>query len=248
MTEDDGRILEGRNAVREAFLSGRGIDRLFVQEDLRDPVLQEILTMARDRGVPFRLVTADYLKKHSVTGRHQGVLAYAAAFAYSEVSEMLDEAREKGEAPFLVLLAGIEDPHNLGAIIRTAHQAGCHGVVIPKDRAAGLTPTVVRASAGALNYMKIARVANIGNTIDDLKKQGLWFVCADMDGQTLYDLDLRGPLGVVIGSEGKGVPRLVREKCDLIASIPMKGRIDSLNASVAAGVLLYEAVRQRLGK
>ena len=164
------------------------------------------------------------------------------------MDEILQEARERNEAPFIILLDGIEDPHNLGSIIRTAHQAGAHGLIVRENRAVGLTATVAKTSAGALNYIRVAKVTNIVRTMEALKKEGLWFVCADMDGQTMYDLDLQGPLGVVIGSEGKGVPRLVREKCDMIASIPMKGQIDSLNASVAAGILLYEAVRQRMGK
>ena len=155
-------------------------------------------------------------------------------------------AEEKKEDPFLVLLDNIEDPHNLGAIIRTAHQAGAHGVIIPKNRAVGLTPTVARTSAGALNYLPVAKVTNIGKTIDDLKKRGLWFACADMDGEIMYRADLSGPIGIVIGSEGEGVSRLVKEKCDFVVSIPMKGQIDSLNASVAAGVLCYEIVRQRM--
>ena len=159
---------------------------------------------------------------------------------------MLENARKKGEAPFLFRLDNIEDPHNLGAIIRTANLAGAHGVIIPKRRAVGLTATVAKTSAGALNYTPVAKVTNLGNTIESLKKEGLWFVCADMNGQTMYDLSLTGPMGLVIGNEGEGVSRSIREKCDFTASIPMKGDIDSLNASVAAGVLAYEIVRQRL--
>ena len=182
----------------------------------------------------------------SETGKHQGVIAYTSAYQYAEVEDMLKKAREKGEPPFLFLLDNIEDPHNLGAIIRTANLAGAHGVIIPKNRAVGLTAAVARASAGALNYTPVAKVTNIGQTIEELKKEGLWFVCADMDGTTMYQLDLKGPIGLVIGSEGDGVGRLVKEKCDFVASIPMKGDIDSLNASVAAGILAYEIVRQRL--
>ena len=167
-------------------------------------------------------------------------------FADGTVEDILQAAREKGEPPFLFLLDNIEDPHNLGAIIRTANLAGAHGVIIPKNRAVGLTATVARTSAGALNYLPVAKVTNLAKTIEDLKKEGLWLVCADMDGTIMYDLNLKGPIGLVIGSEGEGVGRLVKEKCDLIASIPMKGQIDSLNASVAAGVLAYEIVRQRL--
>jgi 23S rRNA (guanosine2251-2'-O)-methyltransferase len=181
----------------------------------------------------------------SETGMHQGVIAFAAAYHYAEVEDILENARKKWEDPFLILLDGIEDPHNLGAIIRTANLAGAHGVIIPKNRAVGLTATVMKASAGALNYTPVVKVTNIANTIEDLKKRGLWFVCADMGGETMYKLNLKGPIGLVIGNEGSGVSRLVREKCDMIASIPMKGDIDSLNASVAAGVLAFEIVRQR---
>ena len=176
------------------------------------------------------------------------MIAQAAAYSYATVEEMLETAREKGEDPFLILLDNIEDPHNLGAIIRTANLAGAHGVIIPKNRAVGLTATVARTSAGALNYTPVAKVTNMARTIEQLKKEGMWFVCADMGGTTMYDLDLKGPMGLVIGNEGDGVSKLVREKCDFIASIPMKGDIDSLNASVAAGVLAFEIVRQRMGK
>jgi 23S rRNA (guanosine2251-2'-O)-methyltransferase len=182
----------------------------------------------------------------SSTGKHQGVIAQAAAYDYAEVSDILDVAATKGEEPFIFILDEIEDPHNLGAIIRTANLCGAHGVIIPKRRAAGLTATVVKASAGAINYTPVAKVTNIAKTIEDLKKEGLWFVCADMDGEVMYNLNLTGPIGVVIGSEGSGVGKLVKEKCDMTASIPMKGDIDSLNASVAAGVLAYEIVRQRM--
>ena len=183
----------------------------------------------------------------SETGKHQGVIAYAAAYEYAEVEDILRIAEEKGEPPFLFLLDNIEDPYNLGAIIRTANLAGVHGVVIPKNRAVGLTASVARASAGALNYTPVAKVTNLTKTIEDLKKRGLWFVCADMDGTSMYQLDLKGPVGMVIGSEGEGVGRMVKKACDFSAAIPMKGDIDSLNASVAAGVLAYEIVRQRIG-
>ena len=185
------------------------------------------------------------LDQISETGKHQGVIAYAAAYTYAEVDDILKKAREKGEPPFIFLLDNIEDPHNLGAIIRTANLAGAHGVIIPKNRAVGLTATVAKASAGAINYTPVAKVTNLGQTIEELKKEGLWFVCADMDGTRMYDLDLKGPIGLVIGNEGSGVGRLVKEKCDFTAAIPMHGDIDSLNASVAAGVLAYEIVRQR---
>jgi len=182
----------------------------------------------------------------SQTGSHQGVIAIVASYEYSTVEDILARAEEKGEKPFLLLLDGIEDPHNLGAIIRTANQAGVHGIIIPKHRAVGLTAVVAKASAGAINYTPVAKVTNLANTIDQLKEKGIWFACADMDGTSMYQADLKGPLGIVIGNEGEGVSRLVSEKCDFHVTIPMKGDIDSLNASVAAGILCYEAVRQRL--
>ena len=190
-------------------------------------------------------MTKERLDQLSETGRHQGVIASVAAYGYAQVEDMLALAEKKGEAPFLILLDNIEDPHNLGAVIRTANLAGAHGVIIPKNRAVGLTAVVARTSAGALNYTPVARVTNLAKTMEELKKKGLWFVCADMDGTRMYDLNLTGPIGLVIGSEGEGVGRLVKETCDLVAAIPMKGEIDSLNASVAAGVMAYEIVRQR---
>lgn len=238
--------IEGRNAVIEAFRSGRTIDKIFVQDGCQDGPIMTIKREAKKQDALIKFVTKERLDQMSETGKHQGVIAYAAAYEYAEVEELLEEARQKGEQPFLFLLDNIEDPHNLGAIIRTANLAGAHGVIIPKNRAAGLTATVARTSAGALNYTKVAKVTNLGKTIEELKKEGLWFVCADMEGTTMYDLDLKGAIGMVIGSEGQGVSRLVKEKCDFAASIPMKGNIDSLNASVAAGVLAYEIVRQRM--
>ena len=238
--------IEGRNAVLEAFRSGKTIDKLFVQDGCQDGSINTIKREARKHDTIINFVTKERLDQMSATGHHQGVIAQAAAYDYGTVEEMLANAREKGEDPFLILLDDIEDPHNLGAIIRTANLAGAHGVIIPKNRAAGLTATVARTSAGALNYTPVAKVTNLAKTIEDLKKEGLWFVCADMGGTTMYDLDLKGPIGLVIGNEGEGVGRLVKEKCDMVASIPMKGDIDSLNASVAAGVLAYEIVRQRL--
>lgn len=238
--------IEGRNAVIEAFRSGKPIDRLFIQDGVQDGPIQTIKREAKKHDTMIKFVAKERLDQMSDTGKHQGVIAYAAAYEYAQVEDLLERAREKDEPPFLVLLDNIEDPHNLGAIIRTANLAGAHGVIIPKNRAAGLTATVARTSAGALNYTPVARVTNLARTIEDLKKEGLWFVCADMDGTTMYDLDLKGAVGLVIGNEGEGVSRIVREKCDFTASIPMKGDIDSLNASVAAGVLAYEIVRQRL--
>lgn len=240
--------IEGRNAVSEALRAGKPIDRLFIQDHCQDGPVLTIKRLARAKDIPVKYVEKERLDQLSETGRHQGVIAYAAAYEYAQVEDMLAAAQEKGEPPFLILLDGIEDPHNLGAIIRTANLAGAHGVIIPKDRAAGLTATVARTSAGALNYTPVARVTNLAKTMKELKKQGMWFVCADMDGTSMYDLDLKGSIGLVIGNEGEGVGRLVKETCDFTASIPMKGDIDSLNASVAAGVLAYEIVRQRLGK
>ena len=236
---------EGRNAVIEAFRAGRTVERLYIQAGSREGAMNTVLREAQKHGTQVRVLPKERLDQMSETGRHQGVIADIAAYSYAEVEDMLAAAREKGEPPFLLLLDGVEDPHNLGAIIRTANMAGAHGVIIPKDRAAGITATVVKASAGAVHYTPVARVTNLGRTIEDLKKKGLWFVCADMDGTTMTALDLRGSIGLVIGAEGEGVSRLVKEKCDMVASIPCKGQIDSLNASVAAGVLAYEIVRQR---
>ena len=238
--------VEGRNAVLEAFRSGRVVDKLFVLERCEDGPVRTILREAKKHDTMVRFVKKERLDQMPETGKHQGVIAVTAAYDYAEVDDILNKAREKGEAPFVVLLDNIEDPHNLGAIIRTANLAGAHGVIIPKNRAVGLTATVARTSAGALNYTPVARVTNIARTIEELKKEGLWFVCADMGGTSMYQLDLKGPIGLVIGNEGEGVSRMVKEKCDFVASIPMKGDIDSLNASVAAGVLAYEIVRQRL--
>ena len=240
--------IEGRNAVLEAFRSGKTIDRLFVLDGCQDGPVRTIVREAKKHDTIVNFVPKERLDSMSETGHHQGVMAYAAAYEYAEVEDILKNAEEKGEPPFLFLLDGIEDPHNLGAIIRTANLAGAHGVIIPKRRAVGLTATVARTSAGALNYTPVAKVTNMAATIEDLKKRGIWFVCADMGGESMYRLNLTGPIGLVIGNEGEGVSRFVKEKCDMIASIPMKGDIDSLNASVATGVLAYEIVRQRLAK
>lgn len=240
--------LEGRNAVLEAFRAGKTIDRLFILDGCQDGPVKSILREAKKGDTLINFVPRERLDQLSETGKHQGVVAYAAAFEYSEIKDMLQLAEKKGEPPFLIVLDGISDPHNLGAIIRTANQAGAHGVIIPKRRAAGLTATVARTSAGALNYTPVAKVTNLSVTIEELKKQGLWFVCGDMEGKLMYELDLKGPIGLVIGSEGEGVSRLVKENCDYHARIPMKGDIDSLNASVATGVLAFEIVRQRLSQ
>ncbi len=243
---NDELTIEGRNAVLEALRSGKPIDKIFVLDGCQDGPVRTITREARKHDTIVNFVSKDRLDQMSSTGHHQGVIAYAAAYEYSTVEDILNAAKEKGEDPFIILLDNIEDPHNLGAIIRTANLAGAHGVIIPKRRAVGLTATVAKTSAGALNYTPVAKVTNIANTIEELKKQGLWFVCADMDGELMYNCNLKGPIGLVVGNEGEGVGRLVREKCDFVASIPMKGDIDSLNASVAAGVLAYEIVRQRL--
>lgn len=240
--------IEGRNAVLEAFRSGKAIDKLFVLDGCQDGPVKSIIREAKKTDTIINFVDKERLDRLAGTGHHQGVVAQAAAYEYAEVEDILKAAKDKGEAPFIFILDEIEDPHNLGAIIRTANQAGAHGVIIPKRRAVGLTATVAKTSAGAINYTPVAKVTNISKTIEDLKKQGMWFVCADMDGTTMYDLNLTGPIGLVIGNEGSGVGRLVKEKCDFVASIPMKGDIDSLNASVAAGVLAYEIVRQRMTK
>lgn len=240
-------MIEGRNAVLEAFRSGKTVDKLYVQDGCKDGPVQTILREARKQDTIVQFVGKERLSQLSETGKHQGVIASVASYAYSTVEEMLALTKERGEDPFLILLDNIEDPHNLGAIIRTANLAGAHGVIIPKRRAAGLTAVVAKTSAGALHYTPVAKVTNLVKTMEELKEQGLWFVCADMDGERMYDLNLKGPIGLVIGSEGEGVGRLVKETCDFVASIPMKGQISSLNASVAAGVLAYEIVRQRLG-
>ena len=238
--------IEGRNAVIEAYRSGRPIDKLYVLDGCQDGPIITIKREAKKHDTFVKYVAKERLDQMSETGHHQGVIATVAAYEYSEMDDIFENAQKKGEDPFVFILDNIEDPHNLGAIIRTANLAGAHGVIIPKNRAVGLTATVARTSAGALNYTPVVRVTNIAKTIEELKDRGLWFVCADMGGETMYRLNLKGAIGLVIGNEGDGVSRLVKEKCDFVASIPMKGDIDSLNASVAAGVLAYEIVRQRL--
>ena len=240
--------IEGRNAVLEAVRAGKTIDKLFVLDGCQDGPVRTILREAKKTDCIVNFVKKERLDQMSETGKHQGVIAYAAAYEYGTVEEMLERAKEKNEQPFLILLDNIEDPHNLGSIIRTANQVGAHGVIIPKRRAVGLTATVAKASAGAINYTPVAKVTNLVKTMDELKKQGMWFVCGDMGGDSMYSLDLTGPMGVVIGNEGEGVSRLVKENCDFVATIPMFGDIDSLNASVAMGVLSYEIVRQRMAK
>ena len=238
-------IIEGRNPVIEAFRAGKEIDKLYILDGCQDGPVMTIKREARKRDTLIKYVDKDRLDNMSETGKHQGVIAVVAAYEYSEIEDMFALAAKKNEDPFFILLDSIEDPHNLGAIIRTANLSGAHGVIIPKNRAVGLTATVARTSAGALNYTPVAKVTNLAKTIEELKQKGMWFVCADMGGTPMYDLNLKGSIGLVIGNEGEGVGRLIKEKCDMVASIPMKGDIDSLNASVAAGVLAYEIVRQR---
>ena len=240
--------IEGRNAVLEAFRAGKTIDKLFVLDGCQDGPVRTILREAKKTDCIVNFVKKERLDQMSETGKHQGVIAYSAAYEYGTIDDMFKIAEEKGEQPFIIFLDNIEDPHNLGSIIRTANQAGAHGVVIPKRRAVGLTATVAKASAGAINYTPVAKVTNLVKTMEELKDRGMWFVCGDMDGESMYSLDLTGPIGVVIGNEGDGVSRLVKEKCDFVASIPMFGDIDSLNASVAMGILSYEIVRQRINK
>ena len=243
--ESDENRIEGRNAVIEAYRAGRTIEKIFLLDGPAEGAMQTVLRLAKEKHTPIRFLSRQRLDQMSQTGKHQGVIAQAAAFRYSEMEDLFARAAEKGEDPFFVLLDQIEDPHNLGAIIRTANLAGAHGVIIPKDRAAGLTATAAKTSAGAIHYTPVVKVTNLGRTMDELKKRGLWFVCADMGGTPMTRLSMTGPIGLVIGAEGSGVSRLVKEKCDMTAAIPMKGEIDSLNASVAAGVLMYEIVRQR---
>ena len=238
--------IEGRNAVLEAFRSGKCVDKLFILDGCQDGPVRTIAREARKKDTIINYVSKERLDQLSETHAHQGVIAQVAAYEYSTVEDILAKAEEKGEPPFLILLDNVEDPHNLGAIIRTANLAGAHGVIIPKRRAVGLTSTVAKTSAGAINYTPVAKVTNLVRTMEELKQKGIWFVCADMGGESMYRMNLTGPIGLVIGNEGEGVSRLVREACDFTASIPMKGDIESLNASVAAGVLAYEIVRQRL--
>ncbi len=237
--------IEGRNAVLEALRAGKPIDKLYVLDGCPDGPVRTIIREAKKGDTIINFVKRERLDQLSETGHHQGVIAMAASYEYATVEDILEKAREKGEAPFIFVLDNIEDPHNLGAMIRTANLAGAHGVIIPKRRAVGLTPTVARTSAGAINYTPVAKVTNLKQTMEQLKKEGMWFVCADMDGTPYYQMDLKGPMGLVIGNEGEGVSRLIKETCDFVASIPMKGDIDSLNASVAAGVLAFEIARQR---
>ena len=246
MNTEETTFIEGRNEVIEAFRSGKTIEKVYILDGSHDGKLDTIRREAKKAGVRADFVDRRRLDTMSVSGNHQGVIAKTAAYRYAEVSDILKKAEDKGEEPFIFILDGIEDPHNLGAIIRTADLAGAHGVIIPKDRAVGLTATVSKASAGAINYVPVAKVTNLARTMEELKEKGIWFAGADMDGELMYGCDLKGAVGLVIGAEGAGLSRLVKEKCDYVVSIPAKGHIDSLNASVAAGVLAYEIVRQRM--
>ena len=239
-------LIEGRNPVLEAFRSGKTVDKLYVLDGCRDGAVLTIVREAKKQGTLIQFVKKERLDSMSETKAHQGVIARAAAYSYAEVEDILENARKKGEDPFIVVLDEIEDPHNFGSILRTANQAGAHGVIIPKHRSVGITATVAKTSAGAVNYVPVAKVSNLTQTIEELKSRGIWFACADMNGDPMYQMNLKGPIALVIGNEGKGVSRLVKEHCDLTVSIPMKGDIDSLNASVAFAVLAYEIVRQRI--
>ncbi|TCK98826.1 23S rRNA (guanosine2251-2'-O)-methyltransferase [Natranaerovirga hydrolytica] len=248
MSEELNLIIEGRNAVIEALKSDRSIDKILIQKGNQEGSINSVIKEAKKRKIVTTFVEKEKLDSVSEGTKHQGVIAYAAAYNYATIEDVLLKAQEQEEDPFIIILDSIMDPHNLGAIIRTANIAGAHGIVIPKRRAVGLTATVAKTSAGAINYTPIVKVTNLSRTIEELKEKGLWFVCGDMDGDSMYDIDLKGAIGLVVGSEGEGVSKNVKEKCDFVASIPMSGEINSLNASVATGVLAFEVVRQRLRK
>ncbi len=235
----------GRNALRELLASGRSVDKILVQRGERDGSIGELIRNARELKIP--VTECDKSKLDSLTGhaRHQGVVAFAAEREYSTVAELLQYAEELGEKPFLVICDGVEDPHNLGAIIRTADCVGAHGVIIPKRRSVGLTSVVSKASAGAIEHVRVAKVTNLASAIDELKESGVWIYAADMDGETYWNTDLRGAMALVVGSEGFGISRLVKEKCDFVLSIPLWGQVNSLNVSNAAAVLMCEAAKQR---
>lgn len=243
--ELDENVLFGRNAVIEALKGERTIDKILVQKGEKEGSVIKIISGAKAKNIVVQEVEKSKLDELTGREKHQGVVAYVAAHEYVSVDEILEYARSKGEHPFVLILENIQDPHNLGAIVRTAHTAGVHGIIIPKRRAVGLTGTVAKSSAGALEHTKIAKVSNIQQTIKELKAQGLWIACADMGGKTLFEEDLTGPIGIVVGSEGEGISRLTRENCDYIVSVPMYGKVTSLNASVAASIMVYEVVRQR---
>ncbi|WP_422655919.1 23S rRNA (guanosine(2251)-2'-O)-methyltransferase RlmB [Mitsuokella sp. UBA4253] len=242
-------VLVGRNAVTEALKSGRGINKLWIASGDREGSVAEIAALAKERGIVVQYVERAKIESLAGGHRHQGVLAYVAPVPYAELDDILKAAEAKGEAPFLVLLDELEDPHNLGALLRTADATGVHGILIPKRRSVSLNATVAKTSAGAVEYVPVARIGNIAQTLKKLKEKGLWVAGADMDGEkAYYEADLTGPLVLVVGSEGRGMSRLTKEACDFIVSMPMVGRINSLNASVAGSILMYESMRQRLQK
>ena len=236
-------MLVGRNPIREALKAGAPVEKLLIAEGYLSGVANEIIALAKNNGVVVQKVQRSRLDE--IYSAHQGMLAYVAQAEYSTVEEILSQAEEKNEEPFIVILDGITDPYNLGAIIRSAECAGAHGVIIPERHSSGLTPTVAKAAAGSLAYMKVARVGNINRTIDELKERGVWICAAALDGENAFEADLSGPIAIVIGSEGDGISRLTLEKCDRRLTLPMKGHIDSLNASVASGILLYQVMRRR---
>lgn len=238
-------IIAGRNPVSEAIRSSRPIDKILVARGEKSGAVVGILAKARDKKIPIKEVDRTKLDYISGGAAHQGIIAFAAVKEYSTVEEIFEYAQSRGEAPFIIVLDEVEDPHNLGAIIRTAECAGAHGVIVPKRRSASLSYTVGKASAGAVEYMRVARVTNIAKLIDELKEKGVWVFGSDMNGTDYTECDFSGACAIVIGNEGKGISRLVREKCDVIVSLPMKGKINSLNASVAAGILIYNALKYR---
>ncbi len=242
---EESSNLEGRNPVLEALNHDRLIDKILVKKGEIEGTLKVIVAKAHEKGIPVQEIDKHKMEQISVSHNNQGVIAICPAYEYCDVSDILQNARDKGEAPLIVILDEITDPHNLGAIIRTAECCGAHGVIIPKRRSVGLTAIVGKTSAGAVEYVPVARVTNLAQTIDELKKQNVWVACADMGGQDYYKAPLDGALAIVTGSEGKGVSRLIKDKCDFVVGIPMRGKIQSLNASVSASIILYEALRQR---
>lgn len=249
VAEESSEIREGlavgRNAVKELLADGRDVEKIYVQRGEREGSINLLVGIASERKIPIIELDRQKMDRMCGNARHQGIIAAPSEQNYSSVEEILEYAAEKGEPPFIVLLDGVEDPHNLGAIIRSAECMGAHGIIIPKRRAVGLTPTVAKASAGAIMHIKIAKVTNLSQTIDELKEHGLWFYAADMDGESVYETDLKGAVGIVLGSEGDGVSRLVKEKCDFVVSVPMYGKINSMNVSCAAAVILSAAANQK---
>lgn len=242
--ENIENLIEGKNAILEALNANKSIKKLFVLKNTKDIKLNDIINKSKEQNAIIVYVDKNEIEKMSQGKKHQGIIAQIEDYAYVSVEDILDYAKEKNEPPFIILLDEIVDPHNLGAIIRTANLCGAHGIILKNRNQVPITSTVINASAGAIYHTKIAKVVNLSSTIDELKQKGIWFVCSDMDGQNMYNINLKGSIGLVIGNEGEGVSRLVKEKCDFVAKIPMYGNIDSLNASVAMGILSYEIVRQ----